>query len=127
MRLCPTCQRRIKDQMRFCPACGSHVAELVGTLLDGEYRVERKIGETGLGTLYDSLQVSTNSRILVYVLDSHLFGSRTLLTHIDDVVRAMASIDDPSIAKVWGAVHGLQAKDPPPACVVDSTSIRTSS
>jgi hypothetical protein len=56
MKTCPKCKQNFDDDVEFCPSDGmklrrvsSNQDELVGTVLDGRYIVQEKIGEGGMG------------------------------------------------------------------------------
>ncbi len=58
MKVCTTCGTEYPDEQSFCPTDGSPlkstggVADLVGSIVDGKFRITKKLGEGGMGAVY---------------------------------------------------------------------------
>jgi serine/threonine-protein kinase len=62
MKVCESCGREFGDDVVFCPRDGHPLSAkpvpppdadpLVGTILDDKYRLDKKIGEGGMGAVY---------------------------------------------------------------------------
>ena len=68
MSLCinPECQKaHNSNTMIFCLGCGSEL------LLDGRYRVVRKLGQGGFGTTYEILDLNSRPWVLKVLIDNH--------------------------------------------------------
>ncbi len=58
MKICTTCGTEYPDEQSFCPTDGSSlkstggVADLVGSIIDGKFRITKKLGEGGMGAVY---------------------------------------------------------------------------
>ncbi|MBI4420954.1 MAG: hypothetical protein HY560_09025, partial [Gemmatimonadetes bacterium] len=57
MKICPTCGNEWPDETKFCPNDGSTLrsaagaAELVGSVIGGNYHILKKLGEGGMGAV----------------------------------------------------------------------------
>ena len=77
MRFCPRCGSRYEHE-RFCPEDGAATEAmgdagppkdaLIGTLVDGRYRIEAQIGEGGMGVVYKATHVTLNKTLALKVL-----------------------------------------------------------
>jgi serine/threonine protein kinase len=89
-RICPACKTRYEDGEVFCPNDGARLTTqsqleapaksdpgdpLVGSVLQGRYRIHRKIGEGGMGLVYEAEHVAIEKRVALKVLRDD-FSSR---------------------------------------------------
>ena len=86
MRFCPTCGARYSTGADFCTVDGQRLetlpdeetalrgGTLVGRTLDGRYRVEKVLGEGGMGVVYLVTHVALGKRMALKVL--HGEGAR---------------------------------------------------
>jgi serine/threonine protein kinase len=56
MKFCPTCKTGFPERTETCPTHGSYLSEIIdlkpGVLIRNTYRIVRKLGEGGFGTVY---------------------------------------------------------------------------
>src|SRR5829696_6626686 len=107
MNRCPACGKTYDDEARFCTRDGSKlvvVAErgasretvagradppstsmhgnLTGRVLDGRYRIEKKIGEGGMSFVYLAKDVSSDDRFAIKVLSAALSSDANAMARL---------------------------------------------
>src|SRR5499427_9396063 len=106
MKQCPVCKRELSDELDYCPFDGRSLTGLdqsdglVGTLLDDKYRLDAKIGEGGMGTVYRGTHVQMEHTIAVKILHQHLASDQTAVERFRREARAAAQIRHPNAVAV---------------------------
>src|SRR5215469_8965105 len=106
MKQCPVCKRELSDELDYCPFDGRSLSGLdpsdglVGTLLDDKYRLDEKIGEGGMGTVYRGTHVQMEHTVAVKILHQHLASDRTAVERFRREARAAAQIRHPNAVSV---------------------------
>jgi eukaryotic-like serine/threonine-protein kinase len=105
MKQCEKCNRKFPDHMVFCPFDGdildSEVEDpLLGCVLDGKYRLEEKLGEGGMGTVYRAKHVLIDNDLAVKVLHSSLVADRHAVARFQREAMAAARIKHPNAVGV---------------------------
>jgi serine/threonine-protein kinase len=67
----------------------------------GEYRVLRKIGEGGMGSVYSAVQPVIGKRVAIKVLAPHIAGHPELVRRFVDEARAVNKIGHPNIIDIF--------------------------
>src|SRR2546423_836915 len=72
MKYCPVCSTKYEDGVSFCAVDGEVLEDdpstIVGTTLDGQYRVEAMLGKGGMGAVYRAPQILWGDRVAIKVL-----------------------------------------------------------
>ena len=103
MPSCPACGQMFADGERFCPADGSKLpidAEprttddpLLGKIVDGRYRIESKIGEGGMGTVYRAVHVHMDKRFALKILRPQLAVDATAVKRFQREAKSASLLD----------------------------------
>jgi serine/threonine protein kinase len=110
MKTCPSCQSIYPDSYTICPRDGAALVEFgvwtEGTVIRGKYRILRKIGQGGMGAVYEALHLRFNERRALKVMSPEVvsdpefvkrFEREAILTrrlrhpnavHVDDIEEA---------------------------------------
>ena len=73
-------------------------ASLVGTLLSGRYRIERLLGEGGMGAVYQAEHTHMRKRLAVKVLHPEMSRLPEVVARFEREAMAAAHIDHPNVA-----------------------------
>jgi len=109
MRFCPRCGSRYEHE-RFCPedgvpteplpAAGPPQDALIGTVVDGRYRVEQQIGEGGMGVVYRATHVSLNKALALKVLRGEMAKDAEVVQRFIQEAQAATSIGHENIIDI---------------------------
>jgi len=106
MKDCPTCKRTFADHIIFCPFDGHPIVEtsqsnsLIGSLIDGKYRLEEMVGKGGMGTVYRAAHLAMEITVAVKILHSHLASDHIAIERFRREARAAAQIRHPNVVNV---------------------------
>ena len=82
------------------PASADAADPLLGTTL-GSFRLVKRIGQGGMGTVYLGEQTLIGSRVAVKVLHEHLAGDPSLVARFYAEARAVNLIVHPNIVNIF--------------------------
>src|SRR6185437_12499178 len=105
--VCPSCRSRFEPGARYCPIDGSELLELreepdlVGRLVGGKFRVEKLLGQGGMGRVYLAEHVRIGRRCALKVLAPNLVGDPSSIRRFDGEARNASRIVHPSVAVVF--------------------------
>src|SRR5580692_1576007 len=108
---CPSCHIPVDDSQRFCPACGTVLAQgeaqgpdpMIGQVLGGKYRVVRLLGEGGMGAVYEGEQQlgTTKRKVAVKTLHPHLSRDPKIKARFEREVGTIAELEHPNTIQVY--------------------------
>src|ERR1700691_4486605 len=106
--VCTVCNANIDGTPKFCPVCGSKIEGLSGTQLQvpvpvdpflgktigGRYRVEKLLGEGGMGAVYMAEQMiaGTAKKFAVKTLHPHLSTDPKILARFERECAVVAGL-----------------------------------
>src|SRR6266496_1050303 len=76
---------------------------MIGTELDGRYRIEAELGSGGAGTVYRASQLEPSLAVAVKVLRPELASSAELRQRFEREARALTALSHPNIVAVVGS------------------------
>ncbi|MEM9189350.1 MAG: serine/threonine-protein kinase [Myxococcota bacterium] len=111
MRYCPTCGARFSNEVRFCPhdgvgtleideAVGEEKDPLIGQVVEGRYRLEKPIGEGGMGIVYLATHTVLNKKLAIKVLRGDSSKDEGVVERFVQEARAATSIGHENIIDI---------------------------
>jgi len=96
--ICSSCHSELDEYVTYCGQCGRHsVARfdpLVGTIIDGRYRIDAKIAVGGFGAIYRATNVTTNDTLALKILHPHFASDPNLSARFRREATALTSLRD---------------------------------
>src|SRR5215469_2338637 len=108
---CPSCQTPVDESQRFCPNCGTVIAAgdpqgpdpMVGQTLGGKFKINRLIGEGGMGAVYEGEQQlgTTKRKVAIKTLHPHLSRDPKVKARFEREVGTVAELEHPNTIQVY--------------------------
>lgn len=121
---CQTCGLESSDELDFCPHCGAAMIDKSHTPHLGQYRLDNKLGEGGMGIVYQATDEKLHREIAIKVLHPHLLQNDNLKERFRREARMHAKLMHPNVvtllslfedgehmALVMEMVHGKNLKE----------------
>lgn len=112
MKKCPKCGIEYSDATTLCPADGvaleKSADDLLGTILAGKYRIDERLSEGGMGTVYRGTHVLMDKTVAVKVLLPMLAADEKIVARFSREARAASKISHPNALSVtdFGEAEG---------------------
>ncbi len=111
MKECPVCRRCFSDEVNHCPQDGDATTpSLLGEpVLDARYQLERRLGQGGMGVVFQARHIFLKTSHAIKVILPDLVGNDPMLvTRFRQEALAAAAIRHPNIIAVtdFGVVRG---------------------
>lgn len=104
MKTCPRCNREFEDTTTLCPLDGTVLEksgdELVGQMLADRYRIDERISEGGMGTVYRATHILMDKRVAIKVLHPSLAADDKIVARFSREARAASRISHPHALNV---------------------------
>jgi eukaryotic-like serine/threonine-protein kinase len=104
MKKCPKCGRTFEETNTLCPSDGSVLVKtkdaLAGRTLADKYRVEERISEGGMGTVYRGTHVLMEKAVAIKVLHPSLAADDKIVARFTREARAASRISHPHALNV---------------------------
>src|SRR4029079_14036555 len=104
MKKCPKCGVEYPDPTTLCPNDGEALEKdpdaLVGTTLAGKYRIDARLNEGGMGTVYRGTHVLMDKTVAIKVLRPSLAADEKIVARFSREARAASRISHPNALSV---------------------------
>ncbi|HEU4932048.1 MAG TPA: serine/threonine-protein kinase [Pyrinomonadaceae bacterium] len=104
MKKCPKCGVEYPETTTLCPADGVALERdpdsLVGTTLAGKYRIDARLNEGGMGTVYRGTHVLMEKTVAIKVLRPSLAADEKIVARFSREARAASRISHPNAISV---------------------------
>jgi serine/threonine protein kinase len=104
MKKCPKCGVEYPDSTTLCPADGVALEKdadsLIGTTLAGKYRLDARLNEGGMGTVYRGTHVLMDKTVAIKVLRPSLAADEKIVARFSREARAASRISHPNALSV---------------------------
>ncbi|MFO0658606.1 MAG: serine/threonine-protein kinase [Polyangiaceae bacterium] len=120
--ICPSCATPNPDHASWCSSCGAQLVVaapaptasqvnasanrggrsllLPGDVVDGKYRIERVIGEGGMGVVYLAQDTVTEAPLVIKAILPELAHEPEYRERVRQEARALARIDHPNVVRL---------------------------
>ena len=109
---CPQCGACYDSGATRCVQEGARLVPVVlPRLLEGRYRLERRLGRGGMGTVYSAADTALERGVAVKVIREDLVGSAEAAERFRQEGRIAASFAHPNVVTIYdfGVAHGTRA------------------
>jgi serine/threonine protein kinase len=118
MKYCPVCETDYPDDVTVCPQDGAMVRRpgersdpFVGRVIKGRYRVERQLGQGGMGAVYLAEQLSIGRKVALKVLRGDFARDDGFVARFRQEAKLVAALNEKRNPRVT-LVHDFdQAED----------------
>src|SRR5215217_5794783 len=104
MKRCPKCGVEYPETTTLCPADGVALEKegdsLIGTTLAGKYRIDARLNEGGMGTVYRGTHVLMDKTVAIKVLLPSLAADEKIVARFSREARAASRISHPNALSV---------------------------
>lgn len=104
MKKCPKCGNEYPDDITLCPADGLALEAtedaLIGQTLAGKYRIDERLSEGGMGTVYRGTHILMDKTVAVKVLRPSLAADEKIVARFSREARAASRISHPHALSV---------------------------
>ena len=101
---CPRCDRRLTEGDRFCGRCGlsrstdgKPIDPLIGITVAGRYRIDRRIGVGGMGTVYLGVHERIGQQVAIKVLHERYAGDEQLTRRFEKEALTYGQVTHPNL------------------------------
>lgn len=112
MKICPRCNTKYDDKDNVCNHDGVRLQKLeekaddkfdalIGTVLEGRFKIISKLGQGGMGAVYKAEQVRMNRMCAIKVIPEEMAKNADAIDRFDREAKMSALINDPHAVTVY--------------------------
>ena len=107
LKICPQCGTEYELDQSFCPKDGSTLrsqsagGDLVGSIVADRYRVTKKLGEGGMGTVYLAEHVKMGRKSAIKVMNPGMVSDADAISRFNREASNASRINHPNVAAVY--------------------------
>ena len=113
---CFRCHTPIPENSRFCSSCGADIsgagtgastssvdlmAERLGRVVEGKYRIERLLGKGGMGAVFLAHDVTLEREVAIKVLPPDVAQDDQVVRRFQQEAKTAAKLDHPNIIPIY--------------------------
>ena len=113
MKYCPICERNYGDEVQVCQMDGATLKifgarqdPYVGKVIKSRYKVIKKLGEGGMGTVYLAEQMSVGRKVALKLLQGNYATDDEFIGRFRREARLAASLNHRNIVTVYDFDQG---------------------
>ena len=106
MPTCPTCKTQFSDG-RFCPLDGTQLdgpsaqaVDRTGDVIAGRFKLLRKVGEGGMGVVYEAQHQYIHKRVALKLLRGDAWSDDRAVERLQKEARLTSALGHPNIVQV---------------------------
>jgi serine/threonine-protein kinase len=104
MKTCPNCQSSYPNDFAVCPRDGVALVEVgvwcEGTVVRGKFRILRKVGQGGMGTVYEALHLRFNERRALKVMSAEVANDPEFVKRFEREAVLTRKLQHPNAVRV---------------------------
>jgi serine/threonine-protein kinase len=111
VQTCPQCNVRYPDALEVCPQDGAELPaargrtqalfdRFIGTVVDGRYKIEAKLGEGGMGVVYAARHAIIDKRMAIKILKKEVQDDEAAAQRFIQEARATSKIGHTNIVDI---------------------------
>ena len=104
MKTCPNCQATYPNDFALCPRDGTTLVEVGawsdGTVVRGKFRILRKVGQGGMGAVYEALHLRFNERRALKVMCPEVANDPEFVKRFEREAILTRSLQHPNAVRV---------------------------
>ncbi len=104
MRQCASCLKRYDSPADVCPDCGTRLISfnpLLGSTIEGKFRIDVQLGRGAMGTVYRATQLNLERPVAMKVMRSDILSNPVAIERFKREALAIARLKHPRIVSIY--------------------------